>query len=170
MSAARNIQVTTAQRINPNESPLTRLAAADPSFLDAHHIATGERVRRLVERALLRKSVTMSYSGTAVASNSPRTGADVPDLAIDARRKLNEIYDVLPGECAGAVVDICGYLKGLHQVEIERGWPRRSGKLLLRVGLEQLARHFGISTVAVGRTTSRNRAWMDDGAHPAMHD
>lgn len=156
--------------VNRAESPLTRLVAADPAFLEAHHIAAGEKVRRLVERALLRQSVTMSYSGIATGGNLHSVGGDIPDLALDARRRINEIYDVLPKECAGAVIDICGFLKGLHQVESERGWPRRSGKLLLRVGLDQLARYFGMSSVAVGRETSRNRAWIAEGGRPEMRD
>ena len=155
--------------LNRNESPLSRLAAADPDFLDAHHVAAGERVRRLVERALLRQSVTMSYSGVVAGGHSHSGAGDIPDLAIDARRKINEIYEVLPRECAGAVIDICGFLKGLHQVESERGWPRRSAKLLLRVGLEQLARHFGMSSCAVGQPTTRDRAWLDEGARPSMY-
>ncbi len=64
-------------------------------------------------------------------------------------RPSREIHDILPRDCAGVVLDVCGFLKGLQQVEIERGWPRRSAKLVLRIGLDRLAEHYGFSPRAV---------------------
>ena len=53
------------------------------------------------------------------------------------------------------VLDVCGLLKGLQQVESERGWPRRSAKLVLRIGLEQAAGFFGLTGVPAGKAKSR---------------
>lgn len=50
---------------------------------------------------------------------------------------------------------------------LERGWPRRSAKLVLRIGLEQLAQHFGLGPHAVGKTRVPQRSWMD-GERPQM--
>ena len=79
---------------------------------------------------------------------------------------LDDIHRRLPAECAGVVFDVCGWLKGLQEVERDRGWPRRSAKLVLRIGLDHLAEHYGLSPVAVGRSGSRPRGWMEDGARP----
>lgn len=157
--------------VNLGESPLARLAVAARGeaapFLERHQVEAGERVRKLAQRARLQPRVTMNYSGAHTAARGASRGrADIGDLAADARQALNEIHRVLPRDCAGVVLDVCGLLKGLQTVESERGWPRRSAKLVLRIGLEQLAQHYGLAPVAVGAETRRRRAWMGEGARP----
>jgi hypothetical protein len=123
-------------------------------------VEAGERVRRLLERARLNPRVTMSYSAAHVAGGKgPGHAGDLSDMAADARRVVSRIYEALPRDCADVVVDVCGFEKGLQQVEAERGWPRRSAKLVLRIGLDRLAELWGIGAVAVGRA-QRSRAWM----------
>jgi hypothetical protein len=149
--------------LNLAESPLGRLAAAsggEQAFLERHQVEAGERVRRLVERARLTPRMTMSYSADHVASGGPGHAGEVSDMAADARRRLADIHRGLPRDCADVVLDVCGLEKGLQQVEAERGWPRRSAKLVLRIGLDRLAELWGIGAVAVGRGGGQ-RAWMD---------
>lgn len=151
--------------INIAESPLARLGQGPFAYLQPHHLEAGERVRRLVERAELQPRVTMSYSASRTAG-IPSNKNDISDLAADSRRALADIHNKLPADCVSVVIDVCGYLKGLQEVERDRGWPRRSAKLVLRIGLEQLALHFGIGSVAVGKGHARSRQWMDDNARP----
>ena len=157
---------------NLRESPLARLAAGiggEAAYLERHQIEAGERVRRLVERAHLQPRLTMSYSAAHTARAGQQQAAGViSDLAADALRSLNDLYRILPRDCAGVVLDVCGLLKGLQEVEHERGWPRRSAKLILRIGLDHLAQHYGLSAAARGRATTRNRQWMDDDARPSV--
>jgi hypothetical protein len=159
-------------RRNLAESPLARLAARGPNeaepFLAPHQVEAGERVRRLAERALLRPRVTMSYSAAHTAGGSGGgRAADLTDLAMEARRALDEVHRLLPRDCAGVVLDVCAGLKGLQEIEIERGWPRRSAKLVLRIGLDRLAEHYGLSAEARGETNRRKHRWMD-GERPEM--
>lgn len=149
--------------LNLAESPLARLAVAsggEAAFLERHQVEAGERVRRLVERARLTPRMTMSYSADHVASGGPGHAGEVSDMAADARRRLADIHRGLPRDCADVVLDVCGLEKGLQQVEKERGWPRRSAKLVLRIGLDRLAELWGIGAVAVGRGGGQ-RAWME---------
>lgn len=156
--------------INLAESPLSRLAGpgkgAAPPFLETRHVEAGERVRRLVERAALQPKLTMTYSASLTAAGGQNHAADISDLAADSRQALAVIYAVLPRECAGVVLDVCGLLKGLQQVEIERGWPRPSAKLVLRIGLDRLAEHYGLGERALGAENVKRRAWMGEGAQP----
>jgi hypothetical protein len=155
--------------VNLVESPLARLAAPtgnDPPFLERHHVEAGERVRRLAERARLAPRLTMTYSASRTAGHAAQNAGDISDLAADARRALADIHRVLPRDCAGVVFDVCGMLKGLQEVERDRGWPRRSAKLVLRIGLDRLAEHYGLAPVAVGGPTRRTRNWRDEGARP----
>ena len=170
-TAQHRSTVTTPEgmELNLKESPLARLAAGiggDAGYLERHQIEAGERVRRLVERAQLRPRLTMSYSAAHTAGAGQGRAAEISDLATDARRSLDDLYRVLPRDCAGVVLDVCGLLKGLQEVERERGWPRRSAKLVLRIGLDQLAQHYGLGAVARGSVNGRTRQWMENDARP----
>ena len=156
------------REINLAESPLSWLAAGSAAFLERHHLEAGERVRKLVERAQLQPRLTMAYSASRAAGKPQHAVGDISDMAADARRSLDEIHRVLPRDCAGVVFDICGLFKGLQEVERDRGWPRRSAKLVLRIGLDQLAQHYGLGPFAIGKPTTRSRAWLDDGARPQI--
>jgi hypothetical protein len=64
---------------------------------------------------------------------------------------------------------VCGFLKGLQQVESERGWPQRSAKLVLRIGLDQVAHTFGLMPFAEGRASAPPRRWRQ-GPRPPMFE
>lgn len=157
-------------RVNLAESPLARLAVAAKGeaapYLERHQVEAGERVRRLAERARLQPRVTMSYSAAHTAGGGPARAAEITDLAAEARAELARLHKVLPRECIDVILDVCGLEKGLQVVETERGWPRRSAKLVLRIGLEQLARHFGYASAATGTESRRRHAWLGEGARP----
>lgn len=157
-------------RVNLDESPLGRLARpghGGPAFLAPHQVEAGERIRRLAERASLQPRLTMSYSAAHVAGGGGGgAGAEIGDMAATARRDLTRLLASLPGDCAGVVLDVCCWLKGLQAVEAERGWPRRSAKLVLRIGLEQAARHFGLEQAAMGPSSGPDRVWRPDDARP----
>jgi hypothetical protein len=159
---------------NLAESPLMRLgrpSGGEGAFLDAAQVEAGERLRRLVERAQLQGRVTMSYSPThSVAGGQRSRAAEAGDVAIDARRRLDAIARQLPADCFGVALDVCGFLKGLQQVELERGWPRRSAKLVLRIALDQLAQYFGLSAAAEGAESQRPHKWLGEGARPTVFE
>jgi len=163
-------QLPDGTRINLAESPLARLASAaagEPRpFLEAHQVEAGERLRRLVERARLRPRLTRSYEVVHKVGGA-NGSIDIGDMAADARRQLAILMRALPRDCADVVLDVCGLEKGLQLVETERGWPRRSAKLVLRIGLDQLARLFGLEPVARGHAHASDRVWME-GERPPM--
>jgi len=156
--------------VNLIESPVARLASAGPdgtSFLKPHHVAAAERFRQLVERAQLQPRLTMSYSATRMAGSGGNAAGDMSDFAADARRRLGRIMQQLPADCADVLLDVCGFDKGLQVIETERGWPRRSAKMVLRIGLDALARLEGLDEAAAGPETARQRGWRD-GPRPAQ--
>ncbi|HTN62691.1 MAG TPA: DUF6456 domain-containing protein [Devosia sp.] len=163
--AGRPADVAPAVLVSLQESPLARLALArdgESPFLLPHQVAAGERVRKLVDRARLSPRLTMSYDATRTASSGSSVGpGDLSDSAIDARRKLDAVARLLPPDCRGVVFDVCGLLKGLQTVETERGWPRRSAKMVLRIGLEQLALYWGLSAQATGRDNGAIDGWLE---------
>ena len=153
------------ERLNFAESPLQRLAVAAAGdaapFLDRVQVEAGERVRKLFERAQLGPRLTMHYSAAHVAGGRAQAAGEVGDMAADARRTLARLHTLLPRDCADVVLDVCGTLKGLQQIETERGWPRRSAKLVLRIGLDRLAECWGIGAAATGPERGRVRGWRE---------
>lgn len=155
----------TNRELVPAVAQLGRPKGTERAFLEPHQIEAAGRVQKLFERSQLRPRTTMHY-GPRIGGGEKRHGNEIADMAADARKQLNEIHRLLPADCAGVVIDVCGFEKGLQEIEVERGWPRRSAKLVLRIGLETLAHHLGLSGSATGPSYARTRTWMGEGARP----
>ncbi len=154
-------------RLNEAESPLLwlhrRRGADGRPLLDEAAFLAGERFRRDVTQAAMLPSVTTNWSRmeTAGASASPRDPALASDVAIGARQRVRAAFAVLGSEIGHFVLDVCGFLVPLQEAELRRSWPPRSGKLVLRLALGRLARHYGIAEAATGPDAARPRAWSD---------
>ncbi len=158
-------------RLNINEGPLLRLSYARNGrspFLEPHHLLAAKKIETLVARTQMLQRTTMSYDPTRTGqgNKSSGLGPDLGDNALDARRKLQNCLDRLPLDCASVVMDVCGFQKGLQLIETERKWPRRSVKLILRIGLEQLCAFFEFAPTIIGKEMNSPRYWMGEDARP----
>lgn len=102
-----------------------------------------------------------------------RSGARGPghvlDGALDARDRVNTALGAVGPEMSGMIVDVCCHMKSLAAVERERGWPKRSAKVVLDLGLARLARHYGLCEEARGRARPRGvRHWGAPGYRPDL--
>lgn len=153
-----------------DEAVLVRLAASrgddGAAYLLAHHLAAADRLSGLIARARLIPRVTMSYDPARVGRSGGNNVADVSDSAAEARQKVSRIAALMPSDCWGVVFDVCGLGKGLQDIEQERRWPRRSAKLVLRIGLEQLASQFGLLPHRADGQGAAMRTWLE--ARPTM--
>jgi hypothetical protein len=147
---------------------VTRLAASKDvdgqPFLRLHHLAAADRLEALIARAQLMPRVTMSYSPAAVGGSrsSANVAADISDSAAGARQRINAIAASLPADCWSVMFDVCAFGRGLQDIETERRWPRRSAKLVLRIGLDQLAAQFGLAPHQAGTQGRPVRGWLDE--------
>ncbi len=161
--------------VNHEESPLTALARRRDrdgrSFLSARELRAGERLRRDYSKGQIMRRTGIDWSAAGAAGSSGRRGpgnsvAELTDLALAARQRVEYALRAVDPEFAGVLVDVCCFLKGLETVERERGWPVRSAKVVLRSGLRALARHYEPEkTSAAGRPILH---WGAEGYRPRL--
>lgn len=129
-------------RVNVRENVLDWLASR--GMVSAAQQRAGERLRMDYERAGLRANVTMNWDAVPVAKS--RSGARAGDASlarIDAHRRFHAALDAVgPGLGDICWRVICGG-EGISGAEKELGWPARSGKLVLGMALDRLARFYG---------------------------
>lgn len=158
----RDIEITMGAEgpiaFNRNESPLSTLAnrkqADGTSFLKICEYEAGERVRADFTRAMLMPRTTANWQATAMAgrrSGSCNGVEDITHSAIAARNRLDTALQRLGHDLSGVVMDICCFLKGFEQVEVERRWPKRSAKFMLKAALATLALHYNPPAKPTGK-------------------
>ena len=143
--------------VNLDESPLGRLKrqvrADGRPLIDAAEFAAGERLRADYSRGAVMPRVTANWSATV--ADSRRDGgaggmADLTAAALAARQRVDRALAAIGPDFGGVLVDFCCFLKGIEEIERERQWPARSAKLVIRLALAALARHYGLSATAEG--------------------
>ena len=161
--AAGTAPVASSSRSTPaprDESPLDWLARrtdkAGHPLVDATQHLAGDRLRADFTHAQLMPSVTSRWDASGVRGG----GHDAfSDLVLAAKLRVSKALTAVGPELSGVLVDVCCFLKGLEQVERERGWPARTAKVVLGLGLDRLARHYGLQKSLEGRGRAPLRAW-----------
>jgi hypothetical protein len=158
--------------VDEGESPLAWLArrrARDGrALIEAHQLQAGERLRADFTCAHLMPRTTSNWTGPVATDG--RSGplvfgaAVATDAMVAARQRLHLALDAVGPEFAGLLLDVCCFLKGLADVERERTWPLRSAKVVLQLGLQRLARHYGYAGQARGRVRTPVRTWLAEDA------
>jgi hypothetical protein len=151
------------------ESPLLwmfrRKDKSGETLIGAAAFAAGERLRADMTFSGMLPSVTMNWSGQPSASRSGETARLNPtEAAIAARQRVDAAMRAVGPEFSGPLTDLCGFCKGLELIERERGWPARSAKIVVRMALGSLARHYGYDDAARGQERGRITAWQAPGA------
>ncbi|MBN8920979.1 MAG: hypothetical protein J0H62_09980 [Rhizobiales bacterium] len=120
-------------------------------------------------RAHMTPRVTSNWSaaGGGVPKRSGSAPVNLSDVVIAARERVRHALDVVGPEFSGLLLDVCCFLKSLEEVEGERCWPARSAKVVLQLGLDRLARHYGLNGEARGRGRAAIRAWSAEGGEAA---
>lgn len=150
--------------VDEAESPLGWLARRKGRdgrpLIDSYQLAAGERLRAEFTRAHMMPRVTANWQ--AAVSNGGRSdgAANVTEMIIAARQRVRQALDAAGPEFAGLLLDVCCFLKRLEDVERERQWPARSAKIVLQLGLDRLARHFGLAAQARGKPRAELRTWL----------
>ena len=159
--------------IDERESPLLwlhRRAGKDGQpQISAIQFAAGERFRADLTLAQMLPRTTMNWDASLTPGDGnagPRDPGSAPDSALAARQRVRGACERLGPELSGLAIDVCGFLKGLDQVERERRWPARSAKIVLRLALSGLASHYGLDRER--NTGTRHEPWRAPDARPVI--
>lgn len=135
-------------------------------LIGAAQLDAGERLAADYARARLEARVTASWSPTAPCNRaqSPGSGTgEVSDMAMAARDRVFRAVRAVGPEVASLLLEVCCHDVGLEAAEKARGWPARSGKVVLDMGLTQLARHYGMLRETPADRRPAMRAWSEAG-------
>lgn len=167
--ALMELQDGTRVLVNRDESGLSRVARMkkpDGSpFLDQAAIASGERLAADIMRAGMVPGVTMRWDATG-SSGDHR--ANPADMMIAARQRVEAALDFVGLDFAGLMIDLLAFSKGVEDIERERRWPQRSGKIFIAMALARLANHYGYAAEVRGADVVKSRVWHAEGARPAI--
>lgn len=161
--------------INQSENPLAVIAHrkdADGSpWLGSEHLAAGDRLRSDFTLSGLspRMGIAWDLGIAQGAKGFQPNQLELTETIIAARQRLQRAMRAVGPSCADLLLDVCCFLKGLEQIELERGWPQRSAKLALRFALEALARHYGLASEARGPSIARRiEQWGTEDYRPVI--
>lgn len=137
---------------NPEESPLSKLrvrtAKDGEALLTREQYEAGERLRYDLWRAGLTPRVTQRYDGIPQSGRSqraaPGAGADVSEGTEAARERALRALAAVGTEYIDLLIDVCGHLKGLEEIERTASLPQRSARRFLQNALTALARFYGL--------------------------
>lgn len=134
-------------RVNIAESPLLMLArrreADGRPFLAPELVAAGERLREDFELAQMGPRVTQNWDGFLTAGiDVSRSGFGYGGGSESARNRVAVALRELGPGMGDMCLRVCCFLEGIEMTERRLGWSARSGKIVLRLALMRLERHY----------------------------
>ncbi|WP_380052321.1 DUF6456 domain-containing protein [Falsihalocynthiibacter sp. SS001] len=140
----------TTKRYTLAENPLIALSRRRDKdgnpFLSDALVAAGERLREDYELAQLGLQGGRIWE-QYLSEMETGEGPDVPKFRDDMQRAAHDrtrdaLRDLGPG-LGDAVLRCCCLQEGMETTEKEMDWAARSGKIVLKIGLQRLAYHYG---------------------------
>lgn len=134
-------------RVNMAESPLQLLARRRDidgrPFLSPDLVAAGERFREDFELSQLGPRVTQNWDRFLTAgADAGRHGGGFGGGSDSARDRVGAALRELGPGMGDMCLRVCCFLEGIEMTERRLGWAARSGKIVLRLGLMRLQRHY----------------------------
>jgi hypothetical protein len=135
-------------RYNLAESPVAVLGRRRDKdgkvFLGPELVEAAERLREDFELAQMGPRVAQNWDrfltgGDRGGFQSDSGGAEGPRAARD--RVALALRDLGPG-LGDVALRVCCFLEGIEAAERRMGWAARSGKIVLRIALQRLRRHY----------------------------
>lgn len=141
-------QATGRSRYSAPDSPLTMLARRRDKegnpFLSDDLVAAGERLREDFELSQIEPGMAQNWDHFLTGRGGSGFGsAEIGNTGPTAARgrMALALRELGPG-LGDMALRCCCYLEGLETAEKRMGWSARSGKIVLRIALQRLKRHY----------------------------
>ncbi|MEM9970186.1 MAG: DUF6456 domain-containing protein [Pseudomonadota bacterium] len=134
-------------RYNAVESPLQTLSRLRDKegrpFLSPDLVAAGERLREDFELGQMGPRITQNWERFLTGGGRGVFNAGGAEGGSEAARSRvsRALTDLGPG-LGDVVLRCCCFLEGMEAAEKRMGWSARSGKIVLRIALHRLKRHY----------------------------
>lgn len=144
-------------RYNAAESPVSALARRRDkdgvAFLSDDLLAAAERLREDFELAQIGPRVTQNWERLVTGAIDGEGQGGGAGSSAARERVAAALRELGPG-LGDVALRCCCFLEGLEAAERRMGWSSRSGKIVLRIALQRLKRHYeangGINGVLIG--------------------
>ncbi|MFD0858001.1 DUF6456 domain-containing protein [Roseovarius aquimarinus] len=144
-SARDEAQAPRRPRYSANESPLLALSRRrdrdGARFIPDDLVRAGERLREDFELSQMGPRVSQDWSRFLTAPSPGGQGGHARGSEAARRRVEGALHDLGPG-LGDIALRCCCHLEGLEKAEKRMGWSARSGKIVLRIALQRLKRHY----------------------------
>jgi hypothetical protein len=139
-------------RVNLGEDPLgwlsRRKGPDGQPFLSPDEVEAGERLRLDFEMAQMGPSVAQDWRkfltpGDRLAGSPVSRGPAAGPSA--ARDRVAHALSCLGPGLSDVALRVCCFLEGMEACERRMGWSARSGKVVLKIALQRLAEHYGLT-------------------------
>lgn len=144
-AAAAGDEAEVRTRTQP-ESPVAVLARrrdrGGRAFLEPRLVAAAERLREDFEIARMEPRAGADWQRLLTGPVSGTGGAGVVTGPAAARARVGAALAALGPGLGDMALRCCCWQEGLEAAERHMGWSARSGKIVLRIALEQLSRHY----------------------------
>jgi hypothetical protein len=135
--------------VNLGESPIAWLArrrdAAGAAWLTPAEIAAAEKLRDDFTVAGTLGRLTMTWDAGPKTRGGRGPGVEPAERARAAKDRIARALDAVGPGLGEILEQVCFVGTALEAAERSLGLPRRSGKTVLKLALQRLARHYGIA-------------------------
>ncbi|WP_210876972.1 DUF6456 domain-containing protein [Roseovarius autotrophicus] len=138
---------TPPPRLAPSDTPLAALARRREKdgtpFLSADLVRAGERLREDFELAQMAPRTAQNWDHFLAHVDEGSGTPAAPGYGAEAARArlIGALRELGPG-LSDVALRCCCYLQGLETAERKMGWSARSAKIVLRIALHRLKRHY----------------------------
>lgn len=129
--------------VDEGECPLARLKQR--GLIDAAQFDAGEKLRADYTLAGLSPRLGIDLAAPLLTRSRGKLARHlISDTVLAAKQRFTAAMRAVGPGLSDLLFDVCCHWRGLEEAEQAKGWPGRSGRVVLGIALDRLAEHYGM--------------------------